>query len=287
MPITLFGERHHELPNVATVPQYSPFRYPGGKSRWYKFVKQWVLQTAPEVFVEPFAGGAHAGLAIAIENLAEKVVLVELDDNVAAVWKTILEGDADWLLERIEEFEMSRDAAEEAIQRSSDSVRDRAFAMIIHNRVSRGGVTAPGAGWLKNGENGKGLHSRWYPETLVDRITKIADAADRIEFIHGDGLEVMEAYQDRRDASLFIDPPYPKAGGRLYEHSDVDHREIFRKAVAAAGPVLLTYDDSDEVETLVREFGLEAEYLLVSTTHHREKKELLIGDDLGWLSGLQ
>jgi len=286
MPITLFGNRHHELPNVATVPQYSPFRYPGGKSRWYKFVKRWVLHEQLDVFLEPFAGGAHAGLAVAIEELAEKVVLVELDENVAAVWKTIIDGDVDWLIERIENFDMSREAAEEVIERSDETVRDRALAMIIHNRVSRGGITAPGAGWVKKGENGQGLSSRWYPDTLVDRISKIADAADRIEFVHGDGMRVMEAYQNDPEAGFFVDPPYPKGGNRLYEHSDVDHREIFRRSADSSGPVLLTYDDSDEVENLVHEFGLEAEYLVVSTTHHREKKELLIGGDLAWLAGM-
>jgi len=284
MPNTLFGKRHHELPNVATVPQYSPFRYPGGKSRWYKFVKRWVLHERPDVLVEPFAGGSHAGLAIAIEELAEKVVLVELDENVAAVWETIINGDVEWLINRIERFDMSREAAEEVIDRSDRSVRDRALAMIIHNRVSRGGVTAPGAGWVKKGENGQGLDSRWYPDTLVDRISRIADAADRIEFIHGDGMTVMDAYLEESGIGFFVDPPYPKAGDRLYEHSDVNHREIFRMA-AASGSVFLTYDDSDEIERLVTEFGLEAEYLMVSTTHHREKKELLIGDDLTWLSG--
>lgn len=285
MPVTLFGERHYELPNVATVPQYSPFRYPGGKSRWYPFVKQWVVNEDPQVFVEPFAGGAHAGLAVAVEELATRVVLVEVDDNVAAVWKTIVGGDADWLIRRIERFDMSQSAAEEAIRRSEESVRDRAFAMIVHNRVSRGGITAPGAGWMKNGENGQGLRSRWYPDTLVDRISRIASAADRITFIHGDGMEVMASYLGRRDTCLFLDPPYPRAGGRLYEHSEVDHRELFRRAASARASVLLTYDDSDEVEQLVDEFELDTEYLVVSTTHHRRKKELLIGNDLSWLEG--
>lgn len=286
MPTTLFGKSHHELPNVATVPQYSPFRYPGGKSRWYKFVKRWILCERPDVFVEPFAGGAHAGLAIAIEELAEKIILVEIDENVAAVWETIINGGAEWLVAQIENFDMSREAAEEKIKRSDHSVRDRALAMIIHNRVSRGGVTAPGAGWVKKGENGQGLDSRWYPDTLVDRISRITDAADWIEFICGDGMETMKTYLGDPEVGFFIDPPYPKAGDRLYEHSDVDHREIFQMAAAASGSVLLTYDDSEEIEELVAEFGLEAEYLVVSTTHHRKKKELLIGDDLTWLSGM-
>jgi DNA adenine methylase len=288
-PKTLFEDTEFTLPNVAKVDIYSPFRYPGGKSRWYFYVKQWVLSTRPEVFVEPFAGGAHAGLTVAVEgwahDIVDEVVLVELDKNVAALWETIFEGDVEWLLRRIQEFEMSYEAAEEAIERSERSLRDKAFAMIVHNRVSRGGVTAPGAGWLKKGENGQGLNSRWYPSTLIDRIETIAEVRDRVKFIRGDAFEVVPQYQNEESA-LFIDPPYPKAGGRLYEHSDVDHDEVFAQARESNGPVLLTYDDSDEVEGLVDKYDFEAEELVVSTTHHRKKTELLIGDDLSWLRSM-
>jgi len=286
MAKTLFGEPDLRLPNVATVPQYSPFRYPGGKSRWYNFVKHWVLSTRPEIFIEPFAGGAHAGLAVAIEGLADKVILVELDENVAAVWKTILSNDAEWLMNRIADFDLTRENAEEMLERKDQSTRDRAFAMIVHNRVSRGGITAPGAGWVKKGENGQGISSRWYPDTLVKRIDSIVEVADRIDFVHGDGMEIARTHIGESGSAFFVDPPYPKAGGRLYEHSDVDHREIFRLASSAAGTVLMTYDDSDEVEEMVHEFNMEAHELIVSTTHHWEKKELLIGNDLRWVESL-
>jgi len=283
MPKTLFGDLQLELPNVATVPQFCPFRYPGGKSRWYPFIKHWMLSTKPDIFIEPFAGGAHAGLAVGIEELTEKVILVEIDDNVAAVWKTILSDQVEWLMERIQNFEMSRESAEEMLGRKDRSTRDRAFAMIVHNRVSRGGITAPGAGWIKKGENGQGLSSRWYPETLIDRIEKIAEASDRIQFIHGDWHGVASRYHSDENAAFFIDPPYPKAGGRLYQHSDVDHQAIFNFANSAKGRVLLTYDNSEEVKNLVDKFGMESEGLGVSTTHHTEKKELLIGNNLTWL----
>jgi DNA adenine methylase len=49
-----------------------------------------------------------------------------------------------------------------------------AFATIIKNRVNRGGILANGASFIKNGENGKGITSRWYPETLRRRILAIA-----------------------------------------------------------------------------------------------------------------
>ena len=289
MPKTLFEEVEYKLPNVAKVPLYSLFRYPGGKSRWYFYVKQWVLQTQPSTFVEPFAGGAYAGLAVAVEEWAhrivEDIVLVELDSNVSAVWKTIFSDEVEWLLDRIRSFEMSRSAAEEAIAAKEESVRARAFAMIVHNRVSRGGITAPGAGWVKKGENGQGLSSRWYAKTLVERIETIAKARERITFISGDAFDVLPSYCDS-DTALFLDPPYPKAGGRLYKHSDINHERLFQIASETNGPVLLTYDNSDHVQALVDQYEFESEELTVSTTHHTRKTELIIGEDLNWLRSM-
>src|SRR6202795_1656450 len=85
--------------NVASVPQRSPFRYPGGKTWLVPLFRRWIrsLSFRPSLLVEPFAGGGIIGLTAAFEKLADEVVLVELDDQVAAVWEAMLGGDAEWL----------------------------------------------------------------------------------------------------------------------------------------------------------------------------------------------
>lgn len=285
MQETLSGEL--QAPNVASVPQYSPFRYPGGKSRHHPFASKWINSLkdskTSSILVEPFAGGAHIGLAAGIEDLVDEVVLAEIDENVAAVWKVILEGDADWLIDQIDSLELTEDNVEEIFDARDESVKNRALAMIIHNRISRGGITAPGAGRLNHGENGKGIRSRWYPDTLVERITRIVEVRDRFQFVHGDGFDVMEEYSTNPDALFFIDPPYPEAGKRLYAHSDVDHEEVFRMASEASGDALITYDNSEEIKEYAEEYGFEVEPILMSTTHHREKYELIICQDFSWL----
>ena len=54
-----------------------------------------------------------------------------------------------------------------------------------------------GAGLLKRGENGKGLASRWYPETLVDRIQALREIRHRVTFEQSDALEVMGSFRKR------------------------------------------------------------------------------------------
>src|SRR5690348_15168944 len=91
------------LVNVAQIPQRSPFRYPGGKTWLVPHVRTWLksLPTKPSMFVEPFAGGGIVSLTVAFEDLADRVLMVELDHNVAALWKTILSDDNQWLAEQI------------------------------------------------------------------------------------------------------------------------------------------------------------------------------------------
>ena len=44
--------------------------------------------TKPGVLVEPFVGGGIISLTAVCENIAEKALMVELDDEIAAVWKS-------------------------------------------------------------------------------------------------------------------------------------------------------------------------------------------------------
>ena len=70
--------------NVSQVKHLSPFRYPGGKTWLVPEVRRWLKasEQRPSVFVEPFAGGAIAGLSMAAEGLTDRVYLCELDDDV-------------------------------------------------------------------------------------------------------------------------------------------------------------------------------------------------------------
>lgn len=274
--------------NVARVPQRSPFRYPGGKTWLVPRVRQWLAHqpTKPTVLIEPFAGGGIVSLTVAFEQLADKVTMVELDDEVAAVWKTILQGDGRWLAETIAAFDLTPESVEQVLSSNGTSIRGKAFRTILKNRVNRGGILAPGAGLVKHGENGKGLKSRWYPETLKRRILDILEVRERIEFIEGDGMEVMAQNSHRPDAVYFIDPPYTaagkKAGSRLYAHSELHHEELFRRATALVGDFLMTYDDTAEVRQLAEWYGLDTLLVGMKNTHHVTMNELLIGRDLDW-----
>ncbi len=275
--------------NVASVPQRSPFRYPGGKTWLVPLFRRWMfsLATQPKVLVEPFAGGGIISLTAAFESLADKVVMVELDKQIAAVWETILGGDAKWLAKRMLTFELTPESAKAELAKAPRSNREFAFQTILKNRTAHGGILAEGAGVLKNGENGKGILSRWYPQTIAKRITNIELVTNRLEFIHGDGFEVLTRFQKERNAVFFIDPPYTaggkRAGSRLYTHSQIDHEDLFSLCEKLRGDFLMTYDNAEEVRTLAERHGFETKPVAMKNTHHAEMDELLIGRNLDWV----
>ncbi len=275
--------------NVASVSQYSPFRYPGGKTWFIPTFRRWMaaLPQRPRQLVDPFAGGGSISLTAAMEGLVDEVVMVELDEQVAAVWQTIVQGDAEWLAQKILSFELTPESAREELDKAPRDTRQLAFQTILRNRVLHGGILARGASLIKRGENGKGITSRWYPATLARRIMNIARVAKKIRFIHGDGMQVLEEMADDADASFFIDPPYTaggkRAGRRLYTHHEVDHERIFSMCARLSGHFLMTYDNAEEVRELADRHGFGHAEVAMKNTHHATMRELVISRDLSWL----
>jgi DNA adenine methylase len=137
-----------------------------------------------------------AGLTTAAEGLCHHVVLGEIDEDVAAVWHLIFHAprsDVDWLCRQIRGFEVNLATVKEVLDTPPSSLRTRAFRTIVKNRMQRGGIMAPGAGLVKEGEAGKGLRSRWYPDTLARRIEALFQLRGKITFEEKDAFEMILA----------------------------------------------------------------------------------------------
>jgi len=281
------GSQDDKIVNVASVPQRSPFRYPGGKTWLVPIVRRWLKTRKVKELIEPFAGGGIISLTAAFEELADHVTMVEFDDQVAAVWETIFNGGNQRLAERIVQFEMTAENVRAVLSKTDMSREELAFQTILRNRVNHGGILAPGSGLLKHGENGKGLKSRWYADTLYKRIVNITYIKDTIRFIHGDGMAVLQETRTSQDTVFFIDPPYTaagkKAGKRLYAHSELDHDLLFEIAASLDGDFLMTYDNARGVEDLARKHNFDMQTVGMKNTHHAEMTELLISRDLDWI----
>jgi len=269
--------------NVASVPQRSPFRYPGGKTWFIPELRRWLAQTSrPHLLVEPFAGGAIVSLTAVMEDLVDNALLIEKDPMVAAVWKTIIDGNGEWLAKRILNFDLTVPNCESVLAVKDVEGKEEGFRTILRNRINHGGILAAGSGMLKHGEGGKGIASRWYPETLAKRIRAIDAVRHRLTFVEGDGMDLMDAHKTEANTAYFIDPPYTagtkgkRAGNRLYVHFQLDHERLFNLAGDVEGDFLMTYDDDAEVMEMAVSRGLRVCKVPMKGTHHRETLELVI-----------
>ena len=282
MPATAFPASRLPVVNVATVPQRSPLRYPGGKTWLIPHIREWLKLTEPEILIEPFAGGAIVSLTAVMEGLVPNVVMVEIDRDVAAFWRSALESGAA-LREWVKQFEPTQESLGKLASEAPRNVEEHGFRTLVLNRTRRGGILASGASFSRHGENGKGLLSRWYPETLAARLAAIGEYADRIAFVEGDGMKILPALLHGwgRRAAVFLDPPYTAGGGkragiRLYSHWEIDHPGLFKLLAEHDSNFLMTYDAAPEIVDLIGEYDFKAVHLSMKNTHHNRLPELVV-----------
>lgn len=278
----LITRQHTQVINVSSVPQRSPFRYAGGKTWLVPTIRKWLSSKEDKILIEPFCGGGTVSLTAVAEDLVSSAIMIEKDADVAAVWETIMR-DSDWLVNRILNFKLSQESVIELLQKEPANTNERAFHTIVKNRVNHGGILAKGAGTVKFGENGKGIASRWYPQTLATRIKGIALNNSRFQFFHGDAFDFLTPDNYKESYCFFIDPPYTIAGRRLYTYYDIDHEELFKRVAAMPCHYMMTYDKCDYVQNLADTYGLKWREIPMQTTHLIKKYELIICDDFDWL----
>ena len=267
--------------NVASVPQRSPLRYPGGKTWLVPQIRTYLagLGFRPEVFVEPFAGGGIASLTAVMDNYVDRAVLCERDPELSNLWQCMLDN-AEELAQRVEGFVATPENVSTVFASEGVSGMDAAFRTLLRNRVSRGGIMARGASVVKQGENGNGISSRWYANTLATRIRAIGSFAERLDLFQGDGVRLVELCKDNGAAAFFIDPPYTaagkRAGRRLYAYNEIDHENLFEWMSRVRGPFMMTYDESPDVIQMARTRGFHLAKVPMKNTHHDLLYELLI-----------
>lgn len=272
--------------NVSTIPQRSPFRYPGGKTWLIPQIRSWLavrggLNTR---LIEPFAGGAIVTLTSVIERLVNDAIIIELDSDVAAVWSAALGRSGPPLAKQVRSFDFTEKNVLSVLNNKPANLREYAFQIILKNRVTRNGILASGAGILKNGESGHGLKSRWYPDTLSKRLLKIHKYRSAITFKKCDGMRYLKKCGKERNYVYFIDPPYDGAGRRLYSHFDINHARLFNIAASLEGDFLMTYNKTTEIMELADKYGFETESIQMNGGSNGDKVELLVGRDLSWVS---
>jgi DNA adenine methylase len=248
-------QRLHKRLNV------SPLRYPGGKGALYSRLRHLIRASdlAGCTYVEPYAGGAGAGLSLLVTGQVSHVVINDLDPAIHAFWH-LVHTSPDSLISRI--MSVPLDVAEWRRQKdiyataSSDDIEALGFATFYLNRTNRSGVLNGGPiGGLEQTGNYK-IDARFNRQQLAARIELLALHASDITVTSRDGFDVISDYAARPDVFIYADPPYFEKAGSLYMNSFVleDHERLAGLLNSLPDSMwLLTYDNSTHVERLYAE----------------------------------
>jgi len=262
----------------------SPLRYPGGKSALAGLFGDIINTLGIERprYIEPYAGGVGAGIALLREGIVEELVVNDIDPAVHAFWKSAVNDNANFVEMvasvplTIAEWQKQREVYRSRDER--DSLR-LGFAFFFLNRTNRSGILNAGVIGGQRQEGRYRIDARFNRATLIDRLTSIGVLADRITVSDLDGRTVIQRFAQDDQAFMYIDPPYVQAGSQLYLNA-FDGRD--HTALAAIVNTverahwLMTYDTAPLIEKLYREHFQCRLQLTYSARYPGQAEELLV-----------
>lgn len=264
----------------------SPLRYPGGKASLADFFESTIdaLGLSKPTYVEPYAGGAGAGLELLYRGIVSRVVINDVDKSIYSLWTSMLNRTDDFLkrLEAtpltVDEWKRQREIYRARDEEDIDPL-DLGFATFYLNRTNRSGVLKAGIiGGLEQAGAYK-MDARFNRETLRARIQQLAAHRSKINVSHQDGVVRLRHWLPKDNVFAYVDPPYYAKGSFLYLNAfnDGQHRSLaaLLNSLAATNWVL-TYDLAEPIKAMYTERA-SLDFNLHYSAHRRElASELMV-----------
>lgn len=253
-----------------SIRPISPLRYPGGKSKNLKNIKNLFPQRCKE-YREPFLGGG----SVAIEamrrfyTVAERFWLNDLYPDLFLFWKQLkisphvemetikriacTYGDIQSIGDTINNPDNGRMLYHYILDnRETFSEMERAAAFFIMNRITYGGLTYSG------GYSQAAYTERFNDQSLAhilavnDLMSANEKAGSAVHITNLDYTAVVNEPGD--DVFIYLDPPYSNVD-RLYGtngdmHNHFDHESFAGTMRSCTHQWLITYDDSPFIREL-------------------------------------
>lgn len=280
----VFMNEHVRVVAARRYGTLSPLRYPGGKAALAGFFGDIIKELGIDSprYIEPYAGGVGAGIALLRQGIVNHLVVNDIDPAVNAFWRSVVDENAR-LIELVESTPLT--IGEWQKQRDIYRARDEGdllrlgFAFFFLNRTNRSGILNAGVIGGQRQEGRYKIDARFNRETLIERLTAIGNLADHITVTDLDGRSVIQQYSRDAKAFIYIDPPYVQAGSRLYLNAfdGRDHQALASIVNAIQGAHwLMTYDVAPLIENLYREQFQSRLELTYSARHPGQAEELLV-----------
>lgn len=247
-------------PILTQTGRYSPLRYPGGKGKLARFMKEIVRANglSDGRYVEPYAGGAAVAWELLLTGVVRRVSINDISLPVFAFWYSVLNF-TDELCHLIHECPLTVeewDRQKDVFRRpNEEDYLSLGFSFFFLNRTNRSGILNGGVIGGRDQSGKWKMDARFNKPDLISRIKKIASLKERIEVTNLDAVKFIEANAKRfsNKALLYIDPPYFEKGRFLYHdaYRADDHAAVAESVNALNGlNWVVSYDDVRPIHDL-------------------------------------
>ena len=243
----------------------SPLRYPGGKSRGVKVIKEYIPQFRE--FREVFFGGGS--LTFHYQQLYPENTFLgnDLNFELFCFWN-MLKNNGDQLINSVQEiyneYRLGINDDDELYRRGKELFRtivgrrnddlteiERGVDFFVLNRITFSGVVDSG-GYSNGSFKGR------FTQSSIERLKTTRNVIEGVEFHCEDYSELIT--REGNDVLIFLDPPYHSATkSKLYGrngilHTEFNHERLFEFLNETNHNWIMTYDNSDFIRNLYRDF---------------------------------
>lgn len=227
------------------------FRYPGGKSRLLKQIRDAdLLPLFPQELnlLSPFCGAAHLELAI---RSGKALHLNDGNPAIFCLWDSISESPGELIGKvkifkpTVQKFQQYKDELSRLYSPPStrEDVVKIGFRKLVLHQCSYSGLGEMGGplGGTSQSSQYK-IDCRWNAQTLTSGIQKAHELVKDSIITNKDFRKFIK---DEDDSFFFIDPPYYEQGAVLYRTSFTkqDHEDLAPILRGLNTPFVLSYDD--------------------------------------------
>lgn len=248
------------LPMTRTL---SPLRYPGGKTKLYKYTKKLIEHNnlIGCAYAEPYAGGCGLALQLLHTNIVDNIILNDIDRSIYAFWRTVLDRSEE-LIEKInttpitiDEWQKQKEIQE---NKCNADLFELGFSTLFLNRTNFSGIIKAGpiGGYKQSGKYK--LDCRFNKENTIKKLKLIYNYKEQIQFYNEDAIDFFEILNAKNQDNLFIflDPPYFEKGPGLYTnfYTEEDHISLANHVANLNHNWIVTYDNVDRIKEIYDEY---------------------------------
>ncbi len=262
---------------------YTPLRYPGGKSLMTSFFIDLFKYNDMKdiVYVEPFAGGAGAAVNLLVSGNVKSICINDANVGIYSFWKSLV-SEPERLIAKVFEtpVTLSEWRFQRDIYKNSDSPSlELGFAVFFLSRTNRSGIISAGPIGGSSDEKQASakykIDCRFNKKDLIKRMERIAENANSIQVYNMDALDFINIIPE--NAFVYLDPPYFVKGQCLYmnHYTECDHHNLSESLKSASFKWLLSYDDVSKIREIYQGFDLYNFPLAYTASNVRNGVELI------------